>query len=90
MRLLTHFGSRPSDEPPPSLTKGVLNIHMVDSRGRPMLHQHKNCGKMFDPVMVCSECGEPGQGGACASRPRRATVVTSACEREQVTCGARQ
>jgi DNA-binding HxlR family transcriptional regulator len=35
------------------------NIHMVDSRGRPMLHQHKSCGKMFDPVMVCSECGEP-------------------------------
>jgi DNA-binding HxlR family transcriptional regulator len=35
------------------------NIHMVDARGRPMLHQHKNCGKMFDPVMVCSECGEP-------------------------------
>src|SRR6201981_866096 len=35
------------------------NIHMVDSRGRPMLHQHKNCGHMFDPVMVCSECGEP-------------------------------
>ena len=35
------------------------NIHMVDSRGRPMLHEHKNCGKMFDPVMVCSECGEP-------------------------------
>jgi hypothetical protein len=24
-----------------------------------MLHEHKNCGKMFDPVMVCSECGEP-------------------------------
>jgi hypothetical protein len=35
------------------------NIHMVDSRGRPMLHQHKNCGDIFDPVMVCSECGEP-------------------------------
>ena len=35
------------------------NIHIVDSRGRPMLHEHKNCGKMFDPVMVCSECGEP-------------------------------
>jgi DNA-binding HxlR family transcriptional regulator len=35
------------------------NIHMVDARGRPMLHQHKACGKMFDPVMVCSECGEP-------------------------------
>ena len=35
------------------------DIHMVDSRGRPMVHEHKNCGKMFDPVMVCSECGEP-------------------------------
>jgi DNA-binding HxlR family transcriptional regulator len=43
------------------------DIHMVDSRGRPMLHEHKNCGHMFDqncghmfdPVMVCSECGEP-------------------------------
>ena len=35
------------------------NTHMVDSRGRPMLHEHKSCGKMFDPVMVCSECGEP-------------------------------
>ena len=35
------------------------NVHMVDSRGRPLLHEHKNCAKMFDPVMVCSECGEP-------------------------------
>ena len=35
------------------------NVHMVDARGRPMLHQHKSCGKMFDPLMVCSECGEP-------------------------------
>jgi hypothetical protein len=32
---------------------------MVDARGRPMLHEHKKCGKMFDPVMICSECGEP-------------------------------
>jgi DNA-binding HxlR family transcriptional regulator len=35
------------------------NIHMVDARGRPFLHEHKKCGKLFDPVMVCSECGEP-------------------------------
>lgn len=35
------------------------DTHMVDERGRPLLHQHKNCGKMFDPVLVCSECGEP-------------------------------
>src|ERR1700760_4003498 len=30
-----------------------------DSRGRPMPHQHKACGHMFDPVMVCSECNAP-------------------------------
>lgn len=35
------------------------NVHMVDARGRPLLHEHKVCGKNFDPVMVCSECGEP-------------------------------
>ena len=35
------------------------DVHMVDERGRPLLHQHDGCGKFFDPVMVCSECGEP-------------------------------
>src|SRR5918912_1577243 len=35
------------------------DTHMVDERGRPLLHQHRKCGKDFDPVMVCSECGEP-------------------------------
>lgn len=35
------------------------DIHMVDERGRPLLHRHKNCGKFFDPVIVCSECSEP-------------------------------
>ena len=35
------------------------DVHMVDERGRPLLHQHKTCGKFFDPVMVCSECSEP-------------------------------
>jgi hypothetical protein len=35
------------------------DVHMIDERGRPLLHQHKLCGKMFDPVMTCSECGEP-------------------------------
>jgi DNA-binding HxlR family transcriptional regulator len=35
------------------------DTHMVDERGRPLLHEHKTCGKLFDPVMVCSECGEP-------------------------------
>ena len=35
------------------------DVHMADERGRPLLHQHKTCGKLFDPVMVCSECGKP-------------------------------
>jgi DNA-binding HxlR family transcriptional regulator len=35
------------------------DVHMVDERGRPLLHQHKTCGKSFDPVMVCSECNQP-------------------------------
>ena len=35
------------------------DTHMVDERGRPLLHEHRTCGKMFDPVMVCSECSEP-------------------------------
>jgi DNA-binding HxlR family transcriptional regulator len=35
------------------------DIHMVDERGRPLIHVHKSCGKQFDPVMVCSECNEP-------------------------------
>jgi DNA-binding HxlR family transcriptional regulator len=34
------------------------DTHMLDERGRPLLHQHEGCGKMFDPVMVCSECGD--------------------------------
>ncbi len=35
------------------------DVHMADERGRPLLHEHKLCGKMFDPVMTCSECGQP-------------------------------
>ena len=35
------------------------DTHMVDERGRPLLHQHRKCNHVFDPVMVCSECNEP-------------------------------
>ena len=61
------------------------NIHMVDSRGRPLLHEHKNCEKMFDPVMVCSECGEPltRKSRPCASGSRRAAILARACEGRQ-------
>ena len=35
------------------------DTHMVEERGRPLLHQHRKCGKIFNPAMVCPECGEP-------------------------------
>ena len=54
------------------------DVHMVDERGRPRLHEHKSCGKVFDPVMTCSECGKalaprevhahPGGGASVTGR----------------------
>lgn len=59
------------------------DTHMVDERGRPLLHEHARCGKTFDPVMVCSECLQPlnpkevhvhaGPGSARKSTRARAT-----------------
>jgi DNA-binding HxlR family transcriptional regulator len=34
------------------------DTHMAGEAGRPLLHEHLTCGHIFDPVMVCSECGE--------------------------------
>ena len=34
------------------------DVHMVDKKGRPLIHRHTECGHVFDPVTVCSECGE--------------------------------
>jgi DNA-binding HxlR family transcriptional regulator len=35
------------------------DVYTAEKKGRPLLHTHHVCGKDFDPVMVCSECGEP-------------------------------
>jgi DNA-binding HxlR family transcriptional regulator len=35
------------------------DTHMLEEHGRPLLHTHKSCGHDFDPVMICSECGQP-------------------------------
>lgn len=35
------------------------DVHMAGKKGRPLLHEHTMCGKTFDPVVVCSQCGEP-------------------------------
>ena len=32
---------------------------MDQGAGAPMLYQHTSCGKIFKPVLICSECGEP-------------------------------
>jgi DNA-binding HxlR family transcriptional regulator len=52
------------------------DVHMAGKKGRPLLHKHLPCGKTFDPLMVCSECGEaldprgvhvhPGPGASSA------------------------
>ncbi len=48
------------------------DVHMAEEGARPMLHRHRRCGHLCDPVMTCSECGgklsprevtvEPGPG----------------------------
>lgn len=55
------------------------DVHMAGRKGRPLLHIHARCGHDFDPLQVCSACGEildprqvqvkPGPG---AARPRNA------------------
>ena len=35
------------------------DVYMADKKGRPLLLTPNVCGKDFDPVMVCSECGDP-------------------------------
>ncbi|WP_198084100.1 helix-turn-helix domain-containing protein [Variovorax sp. E3] len=68
------------------------DVHMVTKKGRPVLHRHTCCGKHFDPVQVCSECGEVltakeivverGPGAGVATHPsspqRKAVRVSSA------------
>ncbi len=53
--------------------------HMADAAGPPLLHRHNGCGAIFEPVMVCSVCGEPlnahkvtpeeGPGAAASTLP---------------------
>jgi DNA-binding HxlR family transcriptional regulator len=45
------------------------DVHMADERGRPLLHEHKTCGETFDPVMICSECGEPVDAKSVRTQP---------------------
>lgn len=53
------------------------DVHMADERGRPLLHRHKSCGELFDPVMVCSECREPLQAKEVSVHPGPGARATS-------------
>src|SRR6184192_1730038 len=74
------------------------DTHMVDTRGRPLLHQHRKCGKNFDPVMVCSECGErhlvgrgeivPAVEGEAIDVPRVPLVGVVGVELQEVAAAA--
>jgi DNA-binding HxlR family transcriptional regulator len=54
------------------------DLHMSGKQGRPLLYRHAACGQLFDPVHVCSACGEavdprgvevePGPGAPSVSR----------------------
>ena len=35
------------------------DVYMAGKRGRPMVYEHVDCGRIFDPVLSCSACGEP-------------------------------
>ena len=75
------------------------DVHMAGKKGRPLLHQHASCGKTFDPVMICSECGEPlnprqvhVHRGPGAASPRHLPPASEAAEakRRRPTRSSRQ
>ena len=35
------------------------DTHMPGKAGQPVLHRHLACGALFEPVLTCSECGQP-------------------------------
>jgi DNA-binding HxlR family transcriptional regulator len=45
------------------------DTHMADGRGRPVLLEHRHCGQVFDPVVVCSHCGGPVDAHSVRTRP---------------------
>jgi DNA-binding HxlR family transcriptional regulator len=49
--------------------------HLAGNKGRPLLHRHRACGQVFDPVLTCSECGE-------ALDPREVEVLPGPGARE--------
>jgi DNA-binding HxlR family transcriptional regulator len=45
------------------------DTHMGDERGRPVLLEHRDCGQVFEPVFVCSQCGGAVDAHNVRTRP---------------------
>jgi hypothetical protein len=49
------------------------DVHMIPegtpAGRRPLLHRHRACGHLFDPVMVCSACAAPLEARAVTVEP---------------------
>jgi hypothetical protein len=45
------------------------DTHMAGEGGRPVLLEHRDCGQVFDPVVVCSHCGGPVDAHNVRTRP---------------------
>ena len=63
------------------------DAHMCGERGRPVLLEHRNCGQVFDPVVVCSQCGGRVDAHNVRTRPgpgaRAALETVSHSDRTQ-------
>jgi DNA-binding HxlR family transcriptional regulator len=54
------------------------DAHLAPDGDRPVLHRHKTCGALFDPVTVCSICGEPVSPSDVALEPGPASAAHDA------------
>ncbi len=46
------------------------DVHLSGRKGRPVVHEHVDCGHVFDPVTACSACGESLDPRAVRVLPR--------------------
>lgn len=44
------------------------DVHLAGPEGPPAIHRHIACGHDFDPVTICSFCGDPVGVGAVRTR----------------------
>ena len=45
------------------------DTHMAGDGGRPVLLENRDCGQVFEPVVVCSHCGGPVDAHNVRTRP---------------------